>query len=276
MIHEKLRGIPHIRYINLDERPKRNNLLEDEFSKYGITDYKRLSASTYSATKLRSNWDDFIHTPSTHAPRYTSILVNQLHSIIDWYQQEVSETCLILEDDLSFDLVEHWTFDWETLMSYIPKNWDCVQFHILGLKYMQMNLHRRTNNNQGATCYMINRRYAKKLIDIHWIDGKLKFHENYGMSELFPKFYYQSPDYVPYEIGITYSMPIFTTNRTLKYVSDAHESHINKHAIVADSCVRKWWKNEASKYQPSDIFSINTPKLKEMIFKIGDGQQSWT
>ena len=87
---------------------------------------------------------------------------------------------------------------------------------------MQMNLHRRTNNNQGATCYMINRRYAKKLIDIHWIDGKLKFHENYGMSSTFPKFYYQSPDYVPYEIGVTYSIPLFTTNRALKYTSDAH------------------------------------------------------
>ena len=93
---------------------------------------------------------------------------------------------------------------------------------------------------------------------------------------LFPKFYYQSPDYVPYEIGITYSIPLLTTNRSLKYLSDAHISHINKHAIVADSCVRKWWTNEASKYELSDIFSINTSKIEDMLFKIGDGQQSWT
>ena len=34
--HEKLRGIPHIRYINLDERPKRDELLREQFSKYRI------------------------------------------------------------------------------------------------------------------------------------------------------------------------------------------------------------------------------------------------
>ena len=73
-------------------------------------------------------------TPSTHAPRYTSILVNQLHSIIDWYQQEVSETCLILEDDLSFDLVEDWTFDWETLMSYIPQELGLCSVSYFGIE----------------------------------------------------------------------------------------------------------------------------------------------
>ena len=95
------------------------------------------------------------------------------------------------------------------------------------------------------------------------------------MFPSFQKYHYQSPDYVPYQIGITYSIPIFTTNRALKYVSDAHISHINKHAIVADSCVRKWWKNEASKYRLPLLFSIDTPKLKEMIFKVGEGRNSW-
>ncbi len=277
---EKLRGIPHIRYINLDERPRRDKLLKEQFSKYGITDYKRISASKYSAQELSSNWYDHICVPPTHNVRYTSILVNQLHSIIEWYNEEISETCLILEDDLSFDNVENWTYDWSVLMDYIPKNWECIQLHVLGLTFMQMNMHRRTNNDQGATCYMINRKYAKKLIDLHYRPedkNRLRFFNNagYGRSYEFPEFYTQSPDFVPYEIGPTYSIPLFTTNRELKYVSDAHGSHVNKHAIVADKVVREWWKNEAPKYQYNEILTIDSQKTKEMIFKIGDGQQSW-
>ena len=275
--HEKLRGIPHIRYINLDERPKRDKLLREQFSKYGITDYKRISASKYSARELKEHWYDHIWGPPKHNPRYTSILVNQLHSIVDWYNEEISETCLILEDDLSFDNVENWTYDWSVLMDYIPKNWQCVQLHILGLKYMRMNMHQRTNNNQGATCYMINREYAKKLIDLHYDSGKFRFMNNagYGRCYEFPEFYTQSPDFVPYEIGPTYSIPLFTTNKELKYLSDAHASHVNKHAMVADKVVTEWWKNKAPNYEYNDILTIDSQKSKEMIFKIGDGQESW-
>ena len=280
--HEKLRGIPHIRYINLDERPKRDKLLKEQFSKHGITDYKRISASKYSAEELRTNWYDHVCTPQRHNLRYTSILVNQLHSIMDWYNEEVSETCLIIEDDLSFDNVANWTYDWSVLMDYIPRNWECVQLHILGLKYMKMHMHQRTNNNQGATCYMINRKYAKKLIDLHWSvrpeDGnRLRFLNNAGHGRCyeFPEYYTNSPDFVPYEIGLTYSIPLFTTNKELKYLSDAHHSHINKHALVADKVVTEWWKNEAPKYQYNDILTIDSQKSNELIFKIGDGQESW-
>ena len=78
-----------------------------------------------------------------------------------------------------------------------------------------------------------------------------------------------------YEIGPTYSIPLFTTNKKTKYLSDAHPSHINKHAIVADKVTSKWWKNQAPKYEYNDILAVDSQKSKDMIFKIGDGQESW-
>lgn len=273
MINEKLKEIPPIRYINLDHRTERKEYLESEFEKWGIENYTRLSASKYSSEVLRLKWNDLVDSPPTHDLKYTSILINQLHNIFDWYESNTSETCLILEDDLSFDLVEYWNFDWKYLMSKIPCNWDCVQFHILGLKYIQMNLHKRTHNNQGATCYMINRHYAKKLLNNHFKNGKFKFHTNYGRYTSFPKFQYQSPDFVPYEMGLVYSMPIFTTNESLKWSSDAHHRKFNLHAKVSDTHVRNWWKNESKKYNLEELFYIDTPKTKDFIFKIDNGQE---
>jgi len=275
--HEKLRGIPHIRYINLDERPKRDELLKEQFSNYGITDYKRISASKYSAQKIKSDWHKYVSFEPTHNIRSISILVNMFNTIVDWYNEEFSETCLILEDDLCFDNVENWTYDWSVLMNYIPKNWECVQLHILGLKYMRMHMHQRTNNNQSASCFMINREYARKLIKLHYDNGRFKFMDNvgYGRCYEFPEIYYQSPDFLLYEIGPTYSIPLFTTNKKTKYLSDVHPSHINKHAIVADKVTSKWWKNQAPKYEYNDILAVDSQKSKDMIFKIGDGQESW-
>ena len=274
---EKLRGIPHIRYLNLDEREKRNKLLTEQFSKYGITDYKRIPASKYSAQKIESDWEKYVSRKPKHNLRSISILVNMFNTIVDWYNEGVSETCLILEDDLCFDNVENWTYDWSVLMNYIPKNWECVQLHILGLKYMRMHMHPRTNNNQSASCYMINREYARKLIKLHYDEGRFKFMNNfgYGRSLEFPKFYCESPDFLLYEIGPTYSIPLFTTNKELKYASDVLHTHINRHAMVADKVTSAWWKNQASKYEYNDILSVDSQKSKDMIFKIGDGQRSW-
>ena len=64
-------------------------------------------------------------------------------------------------------------------------------------------------------------------------------------------------------------------NKKTKYLSDVHPSHINKHAIVADKVTSKWWKNQAPKYEYNDILAVDSQKSKDMIFKIGDGQESW-
>ena len=40
-----------------------------------------------------------------------STLLNQFQSIIDWYHEDSSETCIIAEDDLNLDLCKYWRFD---------------------------------------------------------------------------------------------------------------------------------------------------------------------
>ena len=266
-LHPKLVGIPHIRYLNLDERVDKKDYLENEFKKYGISNYVRISANRYHSTKY-NEWKKYLLVDQIQNEiKRISTLINQFQSIIDWYDQNISETCLITEDDLSFYTVNFWPFDWNYLVSRLTYNWDCVQFHIIGERYIQMGLTKRTNlNNHSAACYLINRQFANKLKNLYYIDSKFKFHNNYGYGRSWPNYHYQSADFIPYEIGLTYSFPIFITNSN--FLSDSYVNSVNKMARKSDSLVLKWWRDESQKYSLDDLFLLDKLRLKEMILPI--------
>ncbi len=265
-ITDKLYGIPHIRYLNLDERVDKKNYIEQQFKKYNITNYIRISANKYHS-KNYSEWKEniLVEKPQNEISRI-STLVNQFQSIIDWYDENISETCLIIEDDLNFYTVKFWSFDWSYLISNIPRNWDCVQFHIIGEHFIPMGLTKRTRNNHSAACYLINRCFASKLKKLYYIDSKFKFHNDYGYEKTWPIYHYQSADFVPYEIGVTYSFPIFITNST--FLSNSYHNSINYMAKKSDYVTLNWWKTQSSKFSLSDLFSLYTSKRKELIVPV--------
>ena len=273
IISSKLKGIPPIYYLNLDRRIDKKEYMESQFKMYNIKNYTRFSADRYSP----ENYDTWSKEACHDFIKYNtisriSLLANQIQCVVDWYYSEVSETCLIVEDDLNFVTSAFWPFDWEYMISRLPCNWDCVQFHIIGERSITMSLDKRTRNNHAATCYMINRTYAKKLIKMHYIDGKFKFHNNYGYGNNWPVYHYQSADFVPYEIGVTYSFPIFITNSKLP--SDClnyqfkTKNKINMMAKKSDYYVTLWWKNNSKMYSLDDFFIPDNEIKKEMTFNI--------
>lgn len=272
-VNDKLKGFPHIRFINLDQRPDRREWMETQFEKYGITDYARISANRYGPQNY-DEWknklviadeDNFIRKDNIC---YVSILVNQLQSMIDWYNDNISETCIIAEDDLNIGTFKFWTFDWEYFCSRLPCNWDCVQLHVIGSTCVPMGLTRRSRDNHGATAYLINRTYVEKLIQMHYNDGKFIFYNNYGYGNDWPEYHYQSPDFVPYEIGVTYTFPIFITNSIFDSNTDEHYGKSNPTAKKSDYITAKWWKYSAKNYSVNELFSLHTPRRKELNISV--------
>jgi hypothetical protein len=266
-LHSKLVGIPPIYYCNLDYRKDRREYLEQQFSNYGIENYFRVDASRYSS----ENYDDWKSKVAIDKLRGKiwglSTLVVRMQGVIDWYNSEISDYCLLVEDDLSFELVEYWNFNWETLMNKLPCNWECVQMHIIGNRFISMNISRWLRNNHSAGCLLINRSYAKKLINLHYIDNKFTFYSNYGYSKKWPQYHYQSVDFVMYQIGITYSIPIFTCN--YNFVSDSYRNgNINQMLKTSDELVLDWWKNKSKDYVLDDLFSLDSDKRNELVFKV--------
>lgn len=266
IIKSKLIGIPHIRYLNLDERTDKKKYMEKQFEKYNITNYTRISANRYHSIKYDEWKKYFLVEKIQNQIQRISTLINQFQSIIDWYDQNISETCLIIEDDICFYTAKFWSFNWIYLISNLPYNWDCIQFHIIGESFIPMGLTRRTRNNHSAACYLINRQFASKLKSLYYIGSKFKFHNNYGYGKKWPTYHYQSADFVPYEIGVTYSFPIFITNSN--FLSNSYYNSTNYMANASDRIVLNWWKNESEKYSLEDLFSLDTKKRKQLAIPV--------
>ena len=262
----KFKRIPHIFYLNLDQREDRKEYIEKQLKLLNIENFTRISANRFSVDTF-SLWKNIILTSTSNEIARLSTLLNQFHVIIDWYDSNTSDYCIIAEDDVNFFTAKYWPFTWEYFFSRLPCNWDCVQLHVIGEHFIPMGLSNRSKNNHSAACYLINRNFASKLKDMHYFEGKFKFYDNYGYDQSWPKYHYQSADFVPYQIGVTYTFPLFVTNSDFE--SDSYKDSKNFMAKKSDSITLEWWKTLVeSKYTLEDIFSRNSEKRMELNLKV--------
>lgn len=266
----KFNNIPPIYYFNLEHRIDRREYLEKQFSEYGITNYHRVNSSRYSVENCKEWKSKVVIDKLRTKVWFLATLIDRMHGIIDWYNSNISETCLMVEDDICFDPSKHWNFDWETFVSRLPCNWECVQLHIIGERFINMSLSKWTPNNHSTGCILINRSYVEKLIKLHYIDNRFVLHSNYGYNSSWPEYHYQSVDFVLYQIGVTYSIPIFITN--YNFISDGlRNGQINHMSKNCDEIVLDWWKNKSTDYTLDDIFYLNSFKKRELNMEVNNG-----
>ena len=143
--------------------------------------------------------------------------ITHIEMIKHWLETTDEEYLLIMEDDYDLSLIEYWNFDWDYLMNNIPENWDCIQLGYENIDILFFYLHPVHQNHGFGPC-LINRDYAKKLIKLHYFDGKFKL--NLKTSNINHKKIYGLVDTFILEGGKTYSMPLITNNPDLG--SDVH------------------------------------------------------
>lgn len=262
----KFKKIPHIFYLNLDQRVDKKNYIEKQFQLLEIKNFTRVSANRFSVNDFTSWKNKILGEPLNEVARLSTLL-NQLQVIVDWYDSNISDYCIIAEDDVNLLTAKYWPFSWEYFFSHLPCNWDCVQLHVIGEHFLPMGLTKRSKNNHSAACYLINRNFASKLKEMHYVDGKFKFYNNYGYDSLWPKYHYQSADFVPYQIGVTYTFPLFVTNSD--FMSDSYKNSKNFMAKKSDQLTLEWWKNLIdNKYTLEDIFSRDSDKRVELNLEV--------
>lgn len=265
-LRSKFKKIPHIFYLNLDERDDKKTYIEKQFKLLGIKKFTRISANRFSCNTFDLWKNKIIGEPLNEIARLSTLL-NQVQVIIDWYDSNSSEYCIIAEDDVNFLVAKYWPFTWEYFFSKLPCNWDCVQLHVIGERFVPMGLSNRSKNNHSAACYLINRTFASKLKEMHYIDGKFKFYNNYGYNKFWPEYHYQSADFVPFQIGVTYSFPLFVTNSN--FISDSYKNSENFMAKKSDLITLEWWKNLIEEeYTLEDIFSRDSDKRIQLNLKV--------
>lgn len=269
---KKLEGIPKIFYLNYDEREDRKEYMENQFDEYQIANYERVPKSRYSPNNYdcwREKIIDIDKIEEFHTSNVLATTLNHLQTIIDWYDNETDECCIITEDTVDFSVSQYWMFDWKYLFANIPYNWDCIELFTVGPQLIPMNLKPKDGLIRSITCYMINRHFAKKVKEKHYVDGKFKFLVD-AKDFTIPEYENGNLNYFLYELGLTYSLPVFKLNEDLlldvDWTNDYDENDIKlrdedmlKNVLqkLSSQAIEYWWRVKSKTFSTSEFFSYN-------------------
>lgn len=258
----KLKGLPTIYYLNLDEREDRRHYFENQCEKFKISNYKRISASSYQLHNF-SEWkhklilnDVYQSKKLKHHIIEMAISLSYYEIILTWLKETSDKYLILMDDDLDFSWIDYWHFDWEYLMNKIPFDWDCIQLSFENDKVFPCFLHPiHSYHDGGAT--LINREYAEKLIRILTTDNKANFSQNisnykWGKLSEQPNF---SVDYYMSHCGRGYALPLLAINNNVGG-SFVHNI-IRKDRPDLEFSLKAqdlWWKKFRDDYSLEDFF----------------------
>ena len=250
-ITNRLVGIPKIIYLNHDDDVEKNEYMQNQFKSWGVIDFSR-----HKKIYREDNYDDWKHLildkDLVQSPSELALTLNTLQSVIDWYDSNESETCIFMEDIIKFDIVNTWFFNWELLTKNLPYNWDCVQLFSSAERRIKMHLHPWESDSGSCHCYMITRYFAKRIKHYHYKNGKFLLHYPTPDKSV-PNFEYGGLHNFFYNIGITYTLPIFSLNE--KFIgSDTVNDLVDK---LSSEATEYWWNVRSKSYSAFEFFHYN-------------------
>jgi hypothetical protein len=265
----KLKDLPHIMMLTLDEREDRQQYAEIQYDYWGIKNYTKVSGSKYQF----STYEDWKHmvklNPFSGAlekkKRHitdTSIALSYLLIIKNWLETTNEKYLILMEDDYDLFFIEYWHFDWNYLMNNIPYDWDCIQMSFENPNLIPCFLHPILPAHGVGGC-MINRRYAEKIISLHYKDDKFDLSQkicNYNWSEIEstnPNF---TVDYFLCHNGKTYSIPLFSINQRFgSYAENICRKEERSDLEFSYKACKKWWTELRDQYTLDDFFTYGKP-----------------
>lgn len=242
----KLKGIPKIICRNQKDHVEERDRIENLFKSWSIDDYQihtnKYGEDNYSEWKDLVIDQDLVRTRDENA--YT---LNVIDAIVEWYDSESSDVCIFADDCLDFSSVEQWGFDWEFLEYHLPYNWDCIQLYTSSRSTIKMHLHPWTSANTSHQCFMITRTFAKRLKKFHFLNGKYKLaYQSPDKNILFTD--YGSLDSFFFDLGLTYTLPIFGLNTT---------DHSDVRDSISSDAIKYWWKYKSPNFSNFEFFHYN-------------------
>ena len=280
-LKDKLKGIPPIILLTLDGNLDRQEYTETQYDYWGIKNYTKVSGSKYQLSTYE-DWKDLVilnpfdenYKRKNHHIAEISITLSHLINIKNWLENSSDPYVIIMEDDYDLSFIEYWHFDWEYLMNNIPYDWDCIQMSFENEKLVPCFLHPiLSGHDTGAS--LINRRYAEKIISLHYKVGKFDLSQkicNYKWSNRaintycglgMPNF---TTDYFLGHNGKTYCMPLISVNQN--FGSWAQNICRKKERIDLEfsyKAYQKWWTELRDEYTLEEFFTYGKPNDRIII-----------
>lgn len=265
---DKLKGFGPAYVINLKDHTHRLKNVKEQFNKYGISDYTIIEA----VDGRKNNLSDQISGKYPKLkPSEIGCMISHIKAIKHWLDTSDSDHAIIMEDDFSFDTVEHWSWDWEYVIKNLPKRWDIVQLIMIKNDPVKFSLHKKEKYSVNQTmsyswstaCYIINRKYAEQLVKAHTLDDK------YVLNSY--RFKNQAADVILYNLGEAYSMPLFT--HILDAKNSINKNHESFHQKSRNN-INSWWEKNGNLYPKQQFFDLehglsrktNSPNICFKIF----------
>ncbi len=271
-LHEKLKGIPHIYYINLKHREDRKEFIESQFKRWGITNFTRVNASKYSKDEYDS-WKDILHLNHLIPQdlcRPVAVSISHLETLKEWLENTEEDNVIIMEDDTDISLIEYWNFDWEYFMNSIPYDWDAIQLMYNSAIRVYCFLHPKKMITWNGPM-LISRSYAEKLLSLYYIDGKYNFIKKVNRINKVNSIDNKKDSTGRYSIldvdeflgfnGKVYQIPLFTQNPYL-------EEPPKPHHIVSRKIHLLWWTKVKDEFTLEDFFTYGKEYDSKMIFGV--------
>lgn len=231
----KLANIPHIYWLNLDSDIQRRQYMEQQFEYWEIKNHTRISGYDGRIDDVSSHLKGRI--PDNVTQNELGCCMSHLKAIKHFYENTQDEYCLIVEDDVSLDLVKYWNFTWNDFFAHVPHDWDCLQLTTICTGDIHVKLHIRFINDFSAAIYLITRHHAAKIIKNHVREEKYKLDNGVKPRAV-------SEDVI-LESGKTYTIPLFLYNLDME--STIHPDHVSIfHKSPHDALLNFWQQNGAN------------------------------
>ena len=272
-LSNKLKGLPPIRLLTLDERQDRQRYAEIQYDYWEIKNYTKVSGSKYQSSTYE-DWKDLVILNPFDNPKNIerknnpiteiSMSLFYLLTIKDWLETTDEKYLILMEDDYDLIFIEYWHFDWEYLMNSIPYDWDCIQMSFENPSLIPCFLHPiLPGHSLGAS--LINRRYAEKLVSLHYKDGKFdlsqKIGNNYWMND--SNF---TGDYFLGHCGKTYCIPLLSVNQRFgSYAENVCRKDERTDLEFSYKAYKKWWTVLRDEYTLEDFFTYGKPNDRIII-----------
>ena len=214
-LKNKLKNMPTIYYVNLDNRNDRREYMESQFDQYKIN-FKRISASKYLASEYEQ-WKHLISNKKNYTlidKPATANFITHIEMIKEWLETTNEQFMIMMEDDYDLSLIEYWNFDWDYLMNQIPFDCDCLQLGFESFHCIHFFLHPKLPATYFGAC-MITRFYAEKLVRLYYDNIENKYivdNETNDIRHLNKGFAKGTVDYSICENGKTYCIPLIPQN----------------------------------------------------------------
>jgi hypothetical protein len=247
-----LENFPPVYYVTLEDSIDRQKELEQQFEKYGVIP-KAIKSKRFSESNdvITGKYVYQLTGPTQ------GCVVSHLKAIRTWYESNESEYAFFCEDDLSLKTVDYWNFKWEEFIERLPEDCECVQLMTIRGDFDEINFRDRKWDDWSETAYIINRDYAKKLIDSYCIGDT--FHLELKNLDVMPI----GENILFTNIGKVYTFPLFVENTDIS-TTDINDIELKEgqkpNHVYSSEYVYDWWKQNGKSKPIDELMRINSIK----------------